>query len=192
MESNDKLKDIDIKSRTCYCFDDIIKIEDFDLDDSLIDEKTYENILVYNISYKSLIDSQPLRIRFDKTDGFIRVYSGTRYLVLLGTEKYDSIYDWIRYLISVKSGITYIFSHNYTTIKVDSYDYLSLEKTITPRNIIILVKSVWNKDKNNYYYNIFLEKVFYELPKKISFCINNENNNNNNNNILQQLETKMN
>ena len=33
-------------------FDDVIKIEDFD-PDSLIDEKSYENILVYNFSYKS-------------------------------------------------------------------------------------------------------------------------------------------
>ena len=32
MESNDELKEIDIKNRTCYYFDDIIKIEDFDFD----------------------------------------------------------------------------------------------------------------------------------------------------------------
>ena len=29
---------------------------------------------------------------------------------------------------------------------------------------------VFNKDKNNYYYNILLQKGSYELPKK-SFCI---------------------
>ena len=51
----------------------------------LIDEKSYENISVYNIHTK------PLRIRFDETDGFIRVYDGTRYLVLFGNEKYDFI-----------------------------------------------------------------------------------------------------
>ena len=60
MESNDKLKENDIKNRTCYYFDDIIKIEDFDLDNFLIDEQSYENILVYKISHKSLIDSKPL------------------------------------------------------------------------------------------------------------------------------------
>ena len=38
---------------SCYYFDDIIKIEDFDPDNILIDEKSYENILVYIISYKS-------------------------------------------------------------------------------------------------------------------------------------------
>ena len=112
MESIDKLKEIDIKNRTCYYFDDIIKIEDFDLNNILIDKKSYGNILVYNISYKSLIDYKPLRIRFSKIDGFIRVYDGTRYLVLFEREKYDSIYQRIRYLISLKSGITYIISHN--------------------------------------------------------------------------------
>ena len=38
MESNDKLKGIDINSRTCYYFNDIFKIEDFDHDNILIDE----------------------------------------------------------------------------------------------------------------------------------------------------------
>ena len=32
----------------CYYFDDIIKIEGFDLDNTLIDEQFYENILIYN------------------------------------------------------------------------------------------------------------------------------------------------
>ena len=54
-------------------FDDTIKIKDFNID-ALIDEKSYENILVYNFSYKSEIDSKHWRIGFDKIDGFIRVY----------------------------------------------------------------------------------------------------------------------
>ena len=49
MDSNDELKDIDIKNRTCYYFSDIIKTEDFDIN-ILIDEKPHENILVYNMS----------------------------------------------------------------------------------------------------------------------------------------------
>ena len=117
----------------------------FDLDNILIDEKSYKNILKYNISYKSLSDYKPLRIRVDKIDVFIRVYDGTGYLVLFGSEKYDSIYDRIRYLTSVKSDITSIISHNYATTNVYSYDSLRLEKAVTFLNVIILVKSVWNK-----------------------------------------------
>ena len=37
--------------------------------------------IFYNILYKSLIDPRPLRIRFEKADGFIRIYDGTRYFV---------------------------------------------------------------------------------------------------------------
>ena len=91
MESKNELKEIDIKNSTCYYFDDVIKAEDFHINNILIDEKLYENILVYNISYKSLIDSKPLRIRFDKIDRFIRVYNGARYIVLFGRETDDSI-----------------------------------------------------------------------------------------------------
>ena len=82
MDSKDVLKEIDIKNCTCYYFDDIIRIEDFNIDNISIDEKSYVKILVYNISYKSLIDAKPLRIMLDKIDGFIRVYGWTRYLVL--------------------------------------------------------------------------------------------------------------
>ena len=56
-----------------------------------MDKKSNENILVSKISYKTLIGAKPWRFRFDEIDGFIRVYSGTRYLVLLGGEKYDFI-----------------------------------------------------------------------------------------------------
>ena len=52
-------------------------------------------------------------------DAFIRVYDRTRYLVLFGSEKYDSIYNRIRYLIGVKSGIKYVISYNFARIKVD-------------------------------------------------------------------------
>ena len=52
MDSNNGLKEIDIENRTCYYFDDIIKIEKFNLDNILIDDKSLENILVYkSLSY---------------------------------------------------------------------------------------------------------------------------------------------
>ena len=56
-------------------------------------------------------------------------------------------------------------------MKVDSYDSLPLENTMTLFNVIILVKWVWNRDKNNRYYNIFLEKASHELPKKLGFVL---------------------
>ena len=62
MDSKDEVKEIHVII--------LIPSLNFNLDNILIDKKSYENILVYNISYKSLIDSKSLRIRFDKIDDF--------------------------------------------------------------------------------------------------------------------------
>ena len=106
-----------------------------------------------------------MRIKFDKIDGFIRIYDGTRYLRLFGSENYDAIYNRIRYLISLKSGITYIFSDYFAEIKVHSYYSVPIEKRLT-LHVIIHIKSVLNKDKNHYYYKILLEKCLYQLAKE--------------------------
>ena len=56
-----------------------------------MDEQSYENILVYEISYKTLIGAKPLHIRFGKADAFIRVHDGTRCLVLFGPDWHYTI-----------------------------------------------------------------------------------------------------
>ena len=66
--------------------------------------------------------TKPLRVRFQKVDGFIKVFDGTRHLVLFGTERYDAIDDRIRHLISQKSGITYIIDHNFARIRIEPYN----------------------------------------------------------------------
>ena len=58
----------------------------------------------------------------------------------------------------LKSNISYVFSHNYAKIKVDSDGDLPLERTITMYNVVILIKSVFNKNHNCYYYKLFLGK----------------------------------
>ena len=80
-----------------------------------------------------------MRNGFDKIDGLIRVYDKTRYLVLFGVEKYDFIYNRIRYLIGLKSDITYIFEK----MKNDSDDDLPQEETLILHNVIILIKLVF-------------------------------------------------
>ena len=72
---NNEFKKISIKNRLCYYFDDIIKFGDFDFD-IFLDEKSCESILIYDVSYKTLIGAKPLRILVDKVDGFFRDYDG--------------------------------------------------------------------------------------------------------------------
>ena len=137
---NNGLKKKQYKKRICYYFDDINILEDSDLDNVLIDKKSHKNMLIYNMLYKTLIGLKPSRIRFDKIDGFIRIYDGTRYLKLFGSENYHAINNRIRYLISPKSSITYSFSHSFAKIKIDSYDSLPVEKRLRLHNVTILIK----------------------------------------------------
>ena len=52
---NSPFNKVRIKDLPCYYFDELIKLQDFDLDNILIDKKWFENIFIYNISYKTLI-----------------------------------------------------------------------------------------------------------------------------------------
>ena len=59
-----------------------MKVDDINVNNILLDEKLYQNILFYNILCKKFIDAKPLRIRFEKVNGLIKIYNGIRYLEL--------------------------------------------------------------------------------------------------------------
>ena len=61
-----------------------------------------------------------------------------------------------------KIGVTFSINHNFARIRIDSYNSLPIEKILTFHNVIILIKPVVSKNKNSYYYNIFLEKGSFE------------------------------
>ena len=58
---NNEFKKVSIKNRTYCYFNDIIKLEEFDIDNILTDEKTHENILIYLAKIKiDSYDSLPI------------------------------------------------------------------------------------------------------------------------------------
>ena len=66
MESKDEFKEIDVKNCRCYYFDDIMRVIDIDFSDNLLDEKsykTYENILIYDISFKTFTGAKQFHIK---------------------------------------------------------------------------------------------------------------------------------
>ena len=115
-------------------------------------------------------------MKFSKTDGFTKNYNGIRYLVLFGYWWYEKIFENIKYLKSDKSDTKDNINHNFARIRIDSYNSLAIEKTLTVHNVIILIKSVVNKNKNDCYHNIFSEKVSYKDKSNtqyfyMNFCI---------------------
>ena len=72
----------------------------------------HENILVYDISYKTSTGAKSMRFRLDKIDRFNKVNIRIRYLVLFDYGWCDEIYNNIKYLVSEKSGITFSSINN--------------------------------------------------------------------------------
>ena len=83
---------------------------DIDFSDILLNQKLYkekyDNMLIYDISYKTSMSANPMHVSFDEIDGFIKIHDGIRFLVLFDCSWCDKICDCIKYLISEKNGIT--------------------------------------------------------------------------------------
>ena len=83
------IKEINIKNRTYYIFDDIINIKDFDPNLLKIEKKSHKNIDIYYISCITVKDSfyvkinivNPLCLIINEADGYIKEKNGSKYLV---------------------------------------------------------------------------------------------------------------
>ena len=126
---SNKVKDVNIKNRTCYFFDDIINIKNLDPNNIKIDGKTYKNILIYYIGYVTIKDSKNVKINsvihlyliFGKVNGYFEEINGNKYLVLVPTyeskeiiQKYEEmmrrIRDSVMSITKNSNEIYYIFS----------------------------------------------------------------------------------
>ena len=85
---SNKFKDIDIKNRTYYFFDDIINMKNFDPNKIKIDKKSYKDILIYWIGYVVVKDLKyakinsvnPLYLIFNKLNGYFEEINGNKHL----------------------------------------------------------------------------------------------------------------
>ena len=89
-----------------------------------LDRRLYENISVYDISYKNSTFPKPLHIRSGK------IYGEFIYLLLYGHGLFDKTCDMTKYQVSKKYDITYSIHHTFGEIRTDSYNYLPIETNI--------------------------------------------------------------
>ena len=83
-------KDIDIKIPTYYFFNDIINIKDFDPNNIKKDEKSYKNILLYNIGSvkikkkpKKNFSKNAFYLILGKENGYFEEINGNKCLTLV-------------------------------------------------------------------------------------------------------------
>ena len=93
------IKEINIKNRTYYFYNDIIDIKTFDSNNLKLDKKTYKDLDIYNIGYVTIkkigygydINSvNPLYLRINNVNGYIEEVNEDKYLVFDDTYKNEN------------------------------------------------------------------------------------------------------
>lgn len=87
----------------------------------------------------------------------LKKYDRTNNLAFfLSDEKQERMLETIRYLIILKTIFQMFILINIWKLKL--IQTMKLKKTLNMHNVLILIKSISNKNYNHYYYQVFLEK----------------------------------
>ena len=112
MESNDKLKETDIKKWTCYYLGGIININDLALDNISIEKKNTKYFNLWYRTQKTPYGGKPSHIDLNKVDEYIRKCDKSRYFTLFHSdEKYRKHLIELDFLFGLKSNHSDIYFH---------------------------------------------------------------------------------
>ena len=105
------IKQIDIKNRTCYFYNDIIDLESFKSNLLKIDKKSYKDIGIYNIGYitikkiddyENIYSVNPLYLTITHASGYIEEKGVNKYLIFDSIDenkellkKYNDVFNGI-------------------------------------------------------------------------------------------------
>ena len=153
------VKDINIKNRTYYFFDDIMNIRDFDPNSIKTDEKSYKNVLIYYIGYVvikkdlKIYSANLLYLIFGRVNGYFKGINGNKYLTLVPTnkskekiKKYEELWIKIRDLIRSITKNLDDYDEKHMKIKFDSDDNLPLNKTMEIPIVAIVARAVFHEN----------------------------------------------
>ena len=174
----DTTKQINIKNRTYYFYNDIIDLENFDTKLLKIDKKSYKDINIYNTGYvaKKKIDDcmninsvNPVYLGITHANGYIEEKGMDKYLVFDSTDKnkellkkYNDVFTRIKDKIKEINSNSCAYEKDYTKIKFSSDDDLSLNKSLKFCLMTITIRCVFEED-GKLCPQLFLDGPLYEL-----------------------------
>ena len=172
------VKQIDIKNRTYYFYNDIIDLENFKWNLLKIDKKSYKDIGIYIIGYitikkigdcENIYSINPLYLRITHANGYIEEINENRYLIFDSRDenkellkKCNDVFNEIIGKIKKLSNDECDYEKDYMKIKFDSDDNLPLNKPLKFHNITITIRSVF-EEGGKLDPQVFLDDTLYEL-----------------------------
>ena len=172
------VKQIEIKNRTYYFYNDMIDIENFDPILLKVERESYKNIGIYNIGYitikkvgdcENIYSVNPLYLIIDHASGYIEEKDVNKYLIFHSTnenkellKKHNDVWNGIRDKIKEVSSGKCDYEKDYMKIKLNSDECLPLNKPLKFHNMTITIRSVFEED-GKLYPQVFLHDTLHEL-----------------------------
>ena len=172
------VKQIYIKNRTFYFYNNIIDLKNFDARLLKVDKKSYKDIGIYNIgyitikkidNYENIYSVNPLYLIVNHASGYIEEKGVNKYLLFDSThenkelpKKYNDVWNRIRGKIKELSSDECDSEKDYMKIKFHSDENLLLNKPLKFHNMTVTIRSVFEED-GKLYPQVFLDDTLYEL-----------------------------
>ena len=164
------VKQIDIKNRTYYFYNDIIYLESFKSNLLKIDKKSYKDIAIYNIGHitikkigdcENIYSVNPLYLRITNANGYIEEINDSVDEIKELIKKYNDVFNGIMGKIKEVSNDECDYEKDYIKIKFSS-DNLPLNKPFRFHNMNITIRSVFKED-GKLYLQVSLDDTLSEL-----------------------------
>ena len=150
------VKDLNIKNRTYYYFDDMIDIRKFESNLLKIDKKLHRDFGIYYIGYitikkfniyENIHSVNPLYLIIDSATGYFKKEYGGMYLILDLIQKYKDAFSGIKSETeTINSGEKMYYKKIYPRISVNTIDDdVPLNKQLKFPTLTIIIRCVFQK-----------------------------------------------
>ena len=176
-----KVKELNIKNRAYYYFDNIIDIKKFESNLLKIDKKSHRDFDIFYIGYNTIKKLSNCNCNYDCECNYENVCSvntlyliihsalgyfeekfDEKYLILNSTEKYDEVLSEIKSEIKTINGRKeLIYEKDYARIVVNTDDDIPLNKPLKFPTLTIIIRFTFQKGEE-LDPSIYLDKCLYE------------------------------
>ena len=169
------IKEMNIKNRTYYFYNDIINLDEFDESKIKVDKKDFNDIDIYYLGYEhkkkisecNVINSvNPLYLRIKNMNGqFEKGKDDAWYLVISDTDdvykKLVDIFESIKNKITEKIWYVVKYDRDYMKIKFESNNIIPPDKDVNIHLATIVIRAIFAQE-GKYYPQLFLDDGLYK------------------------------
>ena len=166
-------KQINVKNRTYYFYNDLINVSNFEPGNLKLDKKSWNDIDIY---YNGYVDKSkpsewrinsvnPLYLIVNRVFSFVGEKNGVKYLKIAKGKilnKWDQVFNAIKYHINKTDNSEVNFDSDYDKINFVTDDSLPLGKLIYFPTQTIVIRCVF-KQGDHFYPQVYLDDALYQL-----------------------------